>query len=90
MGVPVLTSDLRGIREQCGDAAILVDPTSVESIADGDATPLDGRCASGPARRRGTAALRSVRPAEFQDRLAAILRDVGKACTAATPESIPA
>jgi glycosyltransferase involved in cell wall biosynthesis len=32
---PVLTSDLRGIREQCGDAAILVDPLSVEGIADG-------------------------------------------------------
>jgi glycosyltransferase involved in cell wall biosynthesis len=35
MGVPVLTSDIRGIREQCGDAAILVDPRSVESIAKG-------------------------------------------------------
>ncbi|HEX7490078.1 MAG TPA: glycosyltransferase family 1 protein [Candidatus Limnocylindrales bacterium] len=34
-GVPVLTSDLRGIREQCGDAAILVDPSSVGAIADG-------------------------------------------------------
>jgi len=34
-GVPVLTSDLRGIREQCGDAAILVDPESVSAIADG-------------------------------------------------------
>ncbi|MEA2203904.1 MAG: hypothetical protein QOE77_680 [Blastocatellia bacterium] len=32
---PVLTSDVRGIREQCGDAAILVDPLSVEAIADG-------------------------------------------------------
>jgi glycosyltransferase involved in cell wall biosynthesis len=30
-----LTSDLRGIREQCLDAAILVDPTSIASIADG-------------------------------------------------------
>ena len=35
MGVPVLSSDIRGIREQCGDAAILVDPASVPSIADG-------------------------------------------------------
>jgi glycosyltransferase involved in cell wall biosynthesis len=33
--VPVLTSDIRGIREQCGDAAILIDPMSVEAIADG-------------------------------------------------------
>ena len=34
-GCPVLTSDIRGVREQAGDAAILVDPRSSESIADG-------------------------------------------------------
>src|SRR5438046_4508110 len=34
-GCPVLTSDIRGVREQVGDAALLADPTSVESIADG-------------------------------------------------------
>ena len=32
---PVLTSDVRGIREQVGDAALLVDPTSVPALADG-------------------------------------------------------
>lgn len=35
MRVPVLTSDIRGIREQCGDAAILVDPGDTGAIADG-------------------------------------------------------
>ena len=34
-GCPVVTSDIRGVREQVGDAAMLVDPRSVESIADG-------------------------------------------------------
>ena len=34
-GCPVLTSDIRGIREQVGDAAVLVNPRSVEAIADG-------------------------------------------------------
>jgi glycosyltransferase involved in cell wall biosynthesis len=34
-GCPVLTSDIRGIREQVGDAAVLVDPRSVEAIAQG-------------------------------------------------------
>src|SRR5262249_1488236 len=34
-GCPVLTSDIRGIREQAGSAAVLVDPRSVEAIADG-------------------------------------------------------
>lgn len=33
-GLPVVTSDIRGIREQVGDAALLVDPTSVPAIAD--------------------------------------------------------
>lgn len=34
-GCPVLTSDIRGIREHAGDAALLVDPRSVEALADG-------------------------------------------------------
>jgi glycosyltransferase involved in cell wall biosynthesis len=34
-GVPVVTSDIRGIREQTGDAAELVDPRSVDAIAEG-------------------------------------------------------
>ncbi|HEX8474370.1 MAG TPA: glycosyltransferase family 1 protein [Pyrinomonadaceae bacterium] len=32
---PVLTSDIRGIREQAGDAALLVNPRSVEELAEG-------------------------------------------------------
>ena len=35
VGCPVLTSDIRGIREQTDGAAILVDPRSPEAIADG-------------------------------------------------------
>lgn len=35
VGCPVLTSDIRGIREQAGKAALLVSPASVEEIADG-------------------------------------------------------
>src|ERR1051325_1924888 len=34
LNCPVLTSDLRGIREQVRDAGLLVDPRSVEAIAD--------------------------------------------------------
>lgn len=33
LGCPVITSDIRGIREQAGDAALLVDPRSSEAIA---------------------------------------------------------
>jgi glycosyltransferase involved in cell wall biosynthesis len=35
MGCPVVTSDIRGIREQTDGGAILVDPRSPESIANG-------------------------------------------------------
>lgn len=34
LGCPVITSDIRGVAEQAGDAALLVDPTSATSIAD--------------------------------------------------------
>jgi glycosyltransferase involved in cell wall biosynthesis len=33
VGCPVITSDIRGIREMCGDAALLVDPGSPEPLA---------------------------------------------------------
>ena len=33
LGVPVITSDIRGVREQVGDAALKVDPRSVPAIA---------------------------------------------------------
>ena len=32
-GCPVITSDIRGIREQVGDAGILVDPTDIAALA---------------------------------------------------------
>jgi glycosyltransferase involved in cell wall biosynthesis len=35
MDCPVITSDIRGVREQAGEAAHLVDPKSVDDIADG-------------------------------------------------------
>lgn len=35
LACPVITSDIRGVREQAGGAAILVDPRAAESIAQG-------------------------------------------------------
>ena len=35
LGCPVITSDIRGIREQVGDAGVLVDPRSPEKMCDG-------------------------------------------------------
>jgi len=35
LNCPVLTSNIRGVCEQAGEAAVLVDPRSVEAIAEG-------------------------------------------------------
>ena len=34
VGCPVITANVRGIRQMCGDAALLVDAGSIDSIAD--------------------------------------------------------
>jgi glycosyltransferase involved in cell wall biosynthesis len=76
-GVPVLTSDLRGIREQCGDAAILVDPSSVEAIADG----IYSLWSDERRRRRlvsaGTKRLAQYGRGDYVARLSAIIEDAG-------------
>ena len=44
-GCPVLTSDCTAMPEVAGDAAVLVDPLSIESIADGIRLLANKRCA---------------------------------------------
>jgi len=74
----VLSSDLRGIREQCGDAAILVDPTSVSSIADG----IHSLWSDEQLRRRlvdaGTARLALYGRADYIARLSEVIQDAGR------------
>jgi glycosyltransferase involved in cell wall biosynthesis len=78
MGVPVLTSDVRGIREQCGDAALLVDPLAVDSIARG----IHSLWADDRLRARlvaaGTRRLASYGKAGYAARLAAIVADADR------------
>ncbi len=74
-GCPVLTSDMRGIRQQVADAAVLVDPRSVESIAEGiHRLWTDERLCrdlSDAGRRR----LASFTADDFRNRLIAILEE---------------
>ena len=51
LGVPVITSNLRGVPEQTGDAALLVDPKNVDAMAE-----AIGRLRSDPSLRAGLAA----------------------------------
>jgi glycosyltransferase involved in cell wall biosynthesis len=74
-GCPVLTSDIRGIREQVGDAGLLVDPQSVEAIANGiyrlwSDPGLACRLAEGGRQRLGR-----YTPEDYRDRLVNILEE---------------
>lgn len=75
---PVLTSDIRGIREQVGDAAILVDPRSVESMADGIARLWEDGALGQQLREAGRIRLAGFTPEDFEKRLAAILTEAKK------------
>lgn len=74
-GCPVLNSDIRGIREQVGDAGVLVDPRSVEDLAEGIFrlwTDDDFCCALA---KRGREKLSSYKPRDFRVRLIEILEE---------------
>jgi len=54
-GVPVLTSDIGSMKEVAGDAAMLVDPESVESIRAGLSSLLTDKALRDSLRQKGTA-----------------------------------
>lgn len=75
MGCPVITSDIRGIHEHAGAAAILVDPCSVEAIADGIHrfwTDARLRC---DLVQRGLHRLAAYTPDDYRDRLIQVLEN---------------
>jgi len=75
LGCPVLTSDIRGIREHAGDAAVLVDPRSVESIAEGIYKLWTDESLRMLLAGRGRSRFADYSPAEFQRRLIDILEE---------------
>ena len=77
-GCPVLTSDIRGIQEQAGDAAILADPRSVEAIADGIYRLWTDEDLCRTLADRGRRRLASYTPDDYRRRLIEIL-EVAKA-----------
>src|SRR5262249_8539375 len=66
---PVLTSDIRGIREQVGKAALLVDPRSVDAIADGVHRLWTDKSLCADLVRLGRQRLDGYTPDDFQQRL---------------------
>lgn len=75
LGCPVLTSDLRGIREQVGDAGLLVDPRSAEAIARGMQRLWEDAALREALAERGHRRFAEFTPEAFGRRLAAILRE---------------
>jgi glycosyltransferase involved in cell wall biosynthesis len=72
---PVLTSDIRGIREQAGNAALLVDPWSDESVADGIRRLWIDEHLRRQLIERGHRRLAAYTPADFSRRLGEIVAD---------------
>jgi glycosyltransferase involved in cell wall biosynthesis len=68
-GCPVLTSDIEGIREQVGDAAILVDPRDVAAIAEGIARLVTDDGVRRALAERGRVRLAQYTPADHEARL---------------------
>jgi glycosyltransferase involved in cell wall biosynthesis len=75
LGCPVLTSDIRGIREQVRDAGILADPRSIESIADGISRLWADQRLARDLANRGRARVASYTPEDYRRRLTEILEE---------------
>jgi glycosyltransferase involved in cell wall biosynthesis len=75
LGCPVLSSDIRGIREQVGDAGILADPRSVEAIAEGIHRLWTDEVLRRSLVQRGRARLGQFGPEEFRGRLLEIVAE---------------
>jgi len=75
-GCPTITSDIRGVREQAGDAALLVDPRSVDAIADALWRLWSDPEAASELVERGTRRARSFARDDHADLVAALVDDM--------------
>lgn len=78
-GCPVLTSDIRGVREQAGDAAVLVDPRSDESIAEGIQRLWTDEGLRGALAGRGRRRLAAYGDGDYGRRLRGIIEEAKEA-----------
>lgn len=73
-GCPVLTSDIHGLREHSGNAAILVDPSSAAAIADGILRLWEDEACRRELVERGRVRLASMQPEAHGERVRAVLQ----------------
>lgn len=74
-GLPVITSDVRGIREQVGDAGVLVDPGSSSELADAIRRVWNDDRLVQKLVAAGRAKLEEYTPTDFRERLRAIIEE---------------
>ncbi len=83
---PVITSDIRGVREQAGDAALLVDPESLEALTEAIRRVWLDEELRAELARRGRERLALYTRDEYGRRLGAVLDQAG-ALVCQSPES---
>jgi glycosyltransferase involved in cell wall biosynthesis len=84
---PVLTSDIRGVREQVQGAGILVDPRSVEAIAHGIYRLWTDEHLACSLADLGRQRLANYTPDDYRQRLVAILQEAKTRVRAQKPEN---
>ena len=90
-GCPVVTSDIPGVREHVGDAAILADPGSLEELAEGIHRIWTDASARARLVERGRQRLSAYTPDDYRRRLMAILDEAKERVRSETPRiAIPA
>jgi glycosyltransferase involved in cell wall biosynthesis len=81
-GCPVITSDIRGIREHAGDAAVLVDPESADAIAAGIFNVWKDAALRRSLVDKGRRRLARYTEADFKERLTAVLEEAREVVSA--------
>lgn len=88
MNCPVLTSDLRGIREHAADAALLVNPRSAEAIAEGISRLWEDATLRGALACRGRQRLESYGHSDYRKRLRGIIKQAKEMVRMARPSGV--
>jgi glycosyltransferase involved in cell wall biosynthesis len=89
-GRPVITSDIRGLREQSGDASLLVDPRSPRALADAMLRLWRDEAFGAELAQRGRMKLASYSWSSFVERVAAILTEACERVRAGRTPRFPA
>ncbi|NCO95548.1 MAG: glycosyltransferase family 4 protein [Armatimonadetes bacterium] len=89
-GCPVITSDIRGIREQAGEAALLVDPRSTDELARAVHRLWTDDGLRDELRRKGYQRLAEYGPDDFRRQLRSILEEAADRVRAGDYPSVPA